>query len=180
MKKIILGSSVLLLLLAGFSFQPVKEWQSKFVQQTKNGSLKYTPDEKGNIIPDFSRVGYYHGDKEIPTITVVKTVQASPTAEQDIQSAINEVAKMPLDKNGFRGTVLLKNGTYTINGSITINVSGIVLRGEGDGTKLIAAGTAKRALIKVAGKGAIKELEGSRTKITDDYVPVGTFSFNVA
>jgi len=180
MKKIIFGGSVLLLLAAGFSFQPIKQWQSKFVQQTKNGSLKYTPDEKGNIIPDFSRVGYYHGDKEIPTIAVVKTVQPSPTAEQDIQSAINEVAKIPLDKNGFRGTVLLKKGTYTINGSININESGIVLRGEGDATKLIAAGTSKRPLIKVAGKGAIKELEGSRTKITDDYVPVGTFSFNVA
>jgi hypothetical protein len=180
MKKIKLGSSLLLLLLAGFSFQPVKEWQSKFVQQTKNGSLQYTPDEKGNIIPDFSHVGYYHGDKEIPTIAVVKTLQPSSNSEQEIQSAIDELSKRPLDKNGFRGTVVLKKGTYPIKGTINIQESGIVLRGEGNDTKLIAAGTAKRPLIKVTGKGSIKEVEGTRTKITDEYVPVGTFSFSVA
>ncbi|RYZ24919.1 MAG: hypothetical protein EOO10_19610, partial [Chitinophagaceae bacterium] len=180
MKKIILGSAVLLLLIAGFSFHPIKDWQSKFVRQTKNGSLQYTPDEKGNIIPDFSRVGYYHGDKEIPSIAVVKTLQPSSNSEQEIQAAIDELAKRTLDKAGFRGTILLKKGTYKINGTITIQESGIVLRGEGDDTKLIAAGTDKRPLIKVTGKGSIKEVEGSRAKITDAYVPVGTFSFNVA
>ena len=39
-------------------------WQSAFVKTTKDGSLKYVPDEKGNIIPDFSQVGYYRGDKK--------------------------------------------------------------------------------------------------------------------
>ena len=57
------------------SFQlPSPPWESKFIKLNKDGSLKYIPDEKGNIIPDFSRVGYYAGDKTIPDIAVVKTV----------------------------------------------------------------------------------------------------------
>ncbi|HVG15677.1 MAG TPA: hypothetical protein VM935_11975 [Chitinophagaceae bacterium] len=179
MKKYIVP---LMLVLVAFviGFVPANEWQSKYVRQAKDGSLQYTADEKGNIIPDFSRVGYYHGDKEIPSVAVIKTITPSAGAEQDIQSAIDEVSKKPLGKDGFRGAILLKKGTYTINGQISIQESGIVLRGEGDDTKLIAAGTTKRALIKVTGKGNIKEVEGTRTKITDSYVPVGTFSFNVA
>ncbi|HWI93068.1 MAG TPA: hypothetical protein VNT20_17445 [Flavisolibacter sp.] len=164
--------------LAGFSY--VKQWQSKFVTVNKDGSLTYIPDEKGNVIPDFSRVGYYNGDKEIPNIAVIKTITPSADAESKIQNAIKELAKQPLDKNGFRGAVLLKKGTYIINEKITIESSGIVLRGEGEDTKLIAAGTVNRPLIDVSGKGKVQEIPGTRTRITDSYVPVGTTSFNVA
>ena len=45
------------------SFPVTGKWQSKYVKQNNDGSLEYFPDEKGNIIPDFSNVGYYHGDK---------------------------------------------------------------------------------------------------------------------
>jgi hypothetical protein len=162
------------------SFKASNKWQSKFVRLNKNGSLEYLPDEKGNTIPDFSRVGYYHGDKEIPTVAVVKTISPADDAEQQIQTAIAELSKQPLDKTGFRGAILLKKGTYTINNKINIPASGIILRGEGDGTKLIAAGTVNRPLIDVQGSGNIQEIAGTRTKITDEYVPVGKNSFYVA
>jgi hypothetical protein len=164
--------------LAGFSVS--KKWQSKFVTVNKDGSLTYIPDEKGNVIPDFSRVGYYNGDKEIPDIAVVKTISPSADAEKQIQNVIDELSKKPLDKNGFRGAVLLKKGTYTINNQITIAASGIVLRGEGNETKLIAAGTDRRALIDITGNGRVQEIKDTRTKITDNYVPVGAKSFTVA
>jgi hypothetical protein len=179
-KKIILPAVALLLIASLFSFKAVKNWQSKFVQQEKDGSLTYTPDENGNIIPDFSMVGYYHGDKEIPDIKVVKTISPSVDAEQQIQSAINELSARPADKNGFHGAVLLKKGTYIIRDKIKIEASGIVLRGEGDETKLIAAGTVNRPLIDVSGTGKVQEVKGSRTTITDGYVAVGAKSFNVA
>jgi hypothetical protein len=163
-----------------FAFKPVKKWQSKFITINKDGSLTYTPDEKGNVIPDFSRVGYYNGDKEIPDIAVVKTISPSADAEKQIQNAINELSNKPLDKNGFRGAVLLRKGNYTINGKISIEASGIVLRGEGNETKLIAAGTEKRALIDITGTGRVQEVKNTRVKITDNYVPVGTKSFTVA
>src|SRR4051812_38139124 len=93
MKKI--SASLLLLSAALFAFRSAKEWQSKFVAQNKDGSLTYAPDEKGNILPDFSRVGFYAGDKNIPSIGVVKTVIPSADAERQIQSAIDELSKQP-------------------------------------------------------------------------------------
>lgn len=171
------------LLLLLFSFVQKKEWQSKFVTLNKDGSLTYAPDEKGNVLPDFSRVGFYSGDKEIPAVAVVKTVSPGGDAMSAIQAAVDELAKQPLDKNGFRGAILLKKGTYRIPGSIKISTGGIVLRGEGNsenGTKLVAAAKTKDELISVSGAGSVTEAPGTRVKITDAYVPVGTFSFNVA
>lgn len=171
---------VSLLFLVSFTYK--KSWESKIVKVNKDGKLTYIPDERGNIIPDFSRVGYCGGDKLIPHITVVKTIEPSPgkNDEKTIQEAIDEVSKRAPDKNGFRGTILLRKGTYDIPGTIKIEASGIVLRGEGDATKLIATGTSQRTLIVVSGKGRIKETADSRTKITDTYVPVGTKSFTVS
>jgi hypothetical protein len=161
------------------SFSRFPNWQSKFVFLNSNGRLEYPADEKGNTIPDFSQVGYYHSDKEIPNVTVIKTVSPSDNAEKEIQDAIDVLSSQPIDKNGFRGAVLLKKGTYKINDRIRIAASGIVLRGEGEETKLIAAGTVNRPLIEVSGKGNVKETTGTRIKITDNYVPVGTKSFHV-
>ena len=169
-----------------FSFRSTSPpWESKFIKLNKDGSLKYIPDEKGNIIPDFSRVGYYGGDKDIPDVPVVKTIGAAAegTSEAIIQSAIDEVSKKPLNNDGFRGTILLKKGTYKIPENIRIETSGIVLRGEGDnssGTRLVAQSKKQVSLISVSGKGNLTEIKNTRVKITDDYVPVGSFSFTVS
>jgi len=182
MKKILFPLAFLSSLVALVSFVGTKEWQSKYVQVAKDGTLRYAADENGNTIPDFSRVGYYHGNKELPNVPVVKTISPSEKALADIQKAIDELSQKPLDKNGFRGTILLKKGNYRLPGTIKIAASGIVLRGEGDGeieTKLIAAAASKDELIQVAGKGRTQEVAGTRVKIKDNYVPVGSFSFNV-
>jgi hypothetical protein len=160
-------------------------WESKFIKENKDGSLKYVADEKGNIIPDFSRVGYYGGDEAIPDVPVVKTIEPARqgTSESIIQSAIDEVSKRIPNKDGFRGTILLKKGTYKIPEDIRIEASGIVLRGEGNdinGTRLIALSKKQVSLINVAGKGALTGIKNTRVKIADDYVPVGSFSFNVS
>lgn len=181
-RKLLIGG--LLILTVAFQFRPAK-WESKFVHLNKGGSLKYNPDPKGDIIPDFSRVGYYSGDKVIPQVSVVKTIEpaASGSSQEIIQSAIDEISRKQPAKDGFRGAILLKKGVYQIPGEIHINASGIVLRGEGDninGTRLIATTSKQVSLINVSGKGDITEIKGSRTKITDAYVPVGTFSFTVA
>jgi len=177
-KSVLLLSAVIVV-----SFMlPSGKWKSKFIKVNKDGSLNYIPDEKGNIIPDFSRVGFYNNDIPIPDIAVVKTVMPTGTDndESTIQAAIDEVANKPLDKNGYRGTVLLKKGTYKIPESIHITASGIVLRGEGDATKLVATAKKQVSLIDVSGKGNITEIKGNRIKIADEYIPAGTFSFTVA
>ncbi len=99
--------------------------------------------------------------------------------QKQIQEAINELAKLPINKDGFRGAILLKKGTYEIPGSVNITTSGIVLRGEGEGTKLIATGTGQRKLISVNGAGKPKEVPQTRVQITDAYVPVGAKSFAI-
>jgi hypothetical protein len=177
-------STILLVaIFAAFAFQSMTGgWESQFIKVKKDGALSYIPDEKGNTIPDFSRVGYYAGDKAIPDIAVVKTVSPTGTDndETTIQAAIDEVAKMPLDKNGFRGAVLLKKGAYKIPESLHITASGIVLRGEGDATKLVATSKKQVSLIDVSGKGNSTEIKDSRQKLTAAYVPAGAFSFAVA
>src|SRR3954468_9428367 len=73
-----------------------------------NGKLIYHPDSHGNIVPDFSWVGYKHGEVPIPSVAVVKTISAvSGDNLNNIQSAINELELRTPDVNGFRGTLLL-------------------------------------------------------------------------
>ncbi|EOR93538.1 : hypothetical protein [Arcticibacter svalbardensis MN12-7] len=165
-----------------FAFKP-DNWSSKFLHINQSGHIAYNPDEKGNSIPDFSAVGYYHGYKPIPNVKIVKVI--APIEGDNsamLQNAINEVAKLPLNSEGFRGTLFLKKGIYKIQGALNINTDGIVIKGEGDnedGTILIATGDNQRSLIKVFGKGKIKEIQGTRTTINNSFVPIGSKSFEV-
>ncbi|WP_300597479.1 hypothetical protein [Niabella sp.] len=161
------------------SFKAVKNWQSSFVVQNSNGTLTYKPDEKGTIFPDFSKVGYRTGNVPIPEVPVVQTISPGPDAENTIQNALDALAKKTPGKDGFRGAILLKKGNYPIKNDIRINASGIVLRGEGSQTLLIAEGTEKRALINVSGSGEPKEIKGTRTSVAADYIPVGSMAIPV-
>jgi hypothetical protein len=183
MNKYFLWLSTLSIFIFLFSFKPITKWSSKFLSIDKKGNISYYPDEKGNIIPDFSLVGYHHGNKAIPDVKVVKTVSPiEGDAGKLLQNAIDEVSALKPDKNGFRGTILIKKGVYSIAGNLNINTDGIVLRGEGDnesGTKLIAAGKGLRSLIKINGAGKIEEVPHTRSKIINDFVPTGAKSFNI-
>lgn len=175
-------SIAIALAIGSTGFQPAA-WQSKFVKES-NGTLIYTPDSKGDQLPDFSKVGYHKGEVEIPDVAVVKTISppAKGDAQELLQSAIDEVAKMPLNSKGFRGAILLKKGTYRIPGKINIGTGGIVLRGEGaneQGTILVASGKGQRNLLNISGSSSSVEIKGTRVDITDAYVPVGSFSFRV-
>ncbi|WP_240618467.1 hypothetical protein [Pedobacter yonginense] len=147
----------------------------------KDGHLQYTADEKGNTIPDFSRVGYHQNAKAIPQVKVVVTLSATGNNDEaKIQDAINQLAMKQPDANGLRGAILLKEGIYNIPGSLKIAASGIVLRGEGAETKLLATGIGKRKTIIASGEGKLSEIADTRVKITDHYVPVGTKSLHLA
>jgi hypothetical protein len=146
------------------------------------GKLFYTPDSVGNRIIDFSYCGYKASEQTIPTIDVKAVV---PVVKGDatmlIQAALDYVALLPLDGNGFRGAVLLQKGTYEIFGQLRINANGVVLRGSGmnnNGTTLVGAGNTRQALIKIIGVNNIpKDMFG--LKVTDVYVPVNATQFNV-
>ena len=177
LKKYALCLLALCLASKGFSQQA---WTSKYVKFNKDSSLKYMPDALGNTIPDFSKVGCYQNAKPLPIVPVVKTIEAvTENSQLVIQAAIDEVAMMPINKDGFRGAILLKKGIYKIPGTINIIASGIVLRGEGDETKLVAIGKGQRSLIALNGTGNLKEAKGTRQKIMDKYVPLGAKFFTI-
>ena len=98
------------------------------------GKLKYVPDSLGNRIPDFSWSGYKAGEVPVPDVPVkvVVPVQAGDATVR-IQAAIDYVSRLPLGKDGFRGTVLLQKGKYDVEGSLVLHTSGVVLRGSGFG-----------------------------------------------
>jgi hypothetical protein len=148
----------------------------------KNGKLLYGFDKNGNRVPDFSTAGYGGGAAEIPTVAVREILDPVSSGDDTprIQAAIVALAQLPLDKNGFRGALLLHAGTYRIAGTIILDASGIVLRGSGagkDGTMLIAEGL-PRTIIRVAGQGSWQEA-GPRHAIVDAYVPIGAKAITV-
>jgi hypothetical protein len=148
-----------------------------------NNELLYNPSARGDILPDFSRVGYQEGAVPIPDVPVRVTVRPSYGDQTaPIQAAIDSVAKLPL-VNGFRGAVLLTKGTYRISGSLRMAQSGVVLRGAGEdenGTVLVATGTGKRDLLVVGGEGYPVIDKASQVPITGAYVPFGRDTFNVS
>ena len=168
------------------SLQVVKAQNSSLVSVGANGRLVYTPDAKGNVVPDFSAVGYMNSEAPIPTVGVVLTI--NPVVGDNlanIQNAINQVAEMPLDANGFRGAILFTAGTYNISDTVTISASGIVLRGvgfNGSGTNFIATKTSQHILFDFIGASgtAYNSSNSTRKAITDSYVPIGAKQITVA
>jgi hypothetical protein len=137
---------------------------SSLIKMGENGKLEYIPYANTgetnaiNTIPDFSFAGYKYGGVEIPEAPVVLTLSPLPgDNHQQIQDAINTVAAMPLNADGFRGAILFETGIYTIDASLVVNASGIVLRGSGQmpgdqgGTELIANARFQHNLITFSG-----------------------------
>ncbi|WP_443939418.1 DUF6298 domain-containing protein [Pedobacter sp. MW01-1-1] len=165
----------------GFAQKPKVVPPPKPIFKDKDGRLAYTPDEKGNRIPDFSYAGYMAGEKSIPTVDVKVIVPVSKgDATLRIQSALNYVAKLPLGKDGIRGAVLLEKGKYEISGSLKISASGVVLRGSGtgeSGTTLFAKGLDRIGVIRILGKQ--DKVEEPVVAIADEYVPVNSLKLTL-
>jgi hypothetical protein len=173
--------------IARFSSTPV---DSKLISLGADGKLVYNPyNDRGDTIPDFSMAGYKRGLEEIPDVRVAVTITPNKDGADEhakIMAAIARIAALPRGKNGFRGALLFKKGTYHISQSLVIDVDGIVLRGEGDGedgTVLVSTGKTRDAFIRFSsnqGLGGRNPIESKRQSITDEYVRVGSHTFSVA
>jgi hypothetical protein len=178
------GLAVLVLLFADRTGAGAEAGPPRYVAEDAGGRLVYAADARGNRIPDFSRCGYMGGGVAIPDVPVVVAVgpgQGDNGAR--IQAAIDHVSRRPADGRGFRGAVLLLAGRHRIAGSLRIEAGGIVLRGQGegpDGTVLVAVGTDRRTLIKVAGKEDRRIVPETTLKVADAYVPVGADRLRLA
>lgn len=137
------------------------------------GTIIYHADSvTGDRIPDFSYCGYKASEEPIPMVPVKAVVPLTiGDATHAIQLAIDDVAKLPIDPTGFRGAVLLQKGVYKVEGSLSISVPGIVLRGSGVNlTTLLGTGVDRETLIKIAGKD--DRVFHNQVDIIDSYVPV--------
>jgi uncharacterized membrane protein len=157
------------------------------------GRLLYQPDAQGNHIVDNSGVGYMGGTVPIPDVPTVMTISPVPGDNTaNIQNALNAIAAMTPDSNGFRGALLLTAGTYDISNTFSINASGIVLRGVGNctnGTIIYSTSTngpgngapksQVQGVIVISGSYSPIPINGTYNNIVDNYVPVGARSFTV-
>lgn len=151
-----------------------------------NGKLIYrATNAQGDKILDFSHCGYGGGGVALPDVPAKITVAPDADDADDtprMQSAIDQVSKLPLDANGFRGAVLFRRGQYEMASGLKVSASGVVLRGEGgdeNGTVFFGTGTKPYNLASFGGE-AIKTLPETEQKITDDYVPLGATKITVA
>ena len=144
------------------------------------GRLVYTPDESGNRIPDFSYCGYKAGEQAIPNVVINVVVPfRKGDATRRIQAAIDYVASLPINGDGFRGAVLLEKGIYEVAGNLRISASGVVLRGSGIGsTTILGTGFSRDNLITISGKND-RQL-ATAVAISEGYVPVNAQKIRVA
>ncbi len=173
--------------------RPADAWSSALVYPGDDGYLVYVSDAAGNRIPDFGAAGYRRGEAPIPEVATVVEVAPGGGADDTaaIQAALDQVGELPPGPDGHRGAVKLAAGTYTIVGTLAVNRSGVVLRGAGDGddpasnTILVAVGDKphQRDVI-VVGSGVDDnwkpEVQGTRTDVVSDLVPVGARTLEVA
>jgi hypothetical protein len=170
--------------------------ESKWVYTGATGRLIYAPDAEGDRVLDFSMVGYGAGKREIPS-NIPVAIHIDPIAgdnRQHIQNAINTVGNLPIQANGYRGVVELGPGKWDVIGQLTINKSGIILRGAGGGDSLAAnthivaqndplntfTGTPDSTpVINITGSSS-GTARGPQINIVDKVVPVGAQSFRVA
>ncbi|MBI2510348.1 MAG: pectate lyase [Opitutae bacterium] len=143
-----------------------------------NGKLEYVVEANGDRVPDFSSAGYAGGGVALPLVPARLSV--APAEGDDgarIQAALDYVASLPADADGFRGAVQLLKGRYELSGRLTIRASGVVLRGGGDATVLVAVGTDRRAL--VSARGSAHREVGAAVNLKDRRVPVGARQLTV-
>lgn len=103
---------------------------------------------------DYSTCGYHASEKAIPDVrNVVYVGNTTGDCSARIQKAIDYVASLKADKNGFRGAVLLGEGTFSIDRPLRISASGIVIRGtDKNRTVIVKRGVERGALLYIEGR----------------------------
>ena len=126
---------------------------------------------------DYSYCGYHCSEQPIPAVKAVAYV--TPSGQDDaatIQAAIDWASQQKPDKQtGFRGAVLLGEGTFILTEPLRIRTSGVVLRGSGRG----------KTILRKTGydRGAAIYIEGTRdilVKDTFDVADVKAGALNIS
>ena len=147
-----------------------------FVAAAQSGA---SPPVNNPVGIDFSYAGY-DGGRPVPWVKAVLSVR--PSGGDDtalLQGALDRVASMPVEKEGFRGVVLLAPGRFHVKGQLQMHASGVVLRGSGSGgtgTVIVAEGINRRPLIVV---GAEKDVAIDPALTVEDDVQAGGMTLHL-
>ena len=100
-----------------------------------------------DIIPDFSTVGYGHGDlpyPDYPVTEILSPEKVSDLLRRRVYPDTTAILQAALDRAASAaggGTVLLKNGVYNVSGILFLDKDKVVLRGESrEGTVIKCGG----------------------------------------
>ena len=149
--------------------------------RSAGGHLDYVVDERGNRVPDYSYCGYMASEVLIPTVPVKAVVPAGQgDRTADIQAALDYVASLEADADGFRGAVLLEAGQYEISNTLWIKSSGVVLRGSGmmaGGTEILSTATDRITMIRF--QGLDDRTYEPALNVADKIVPTGALTIQV-
>ena len=149
-----------------------------------DGTIAYRKTSRGDRIMDFSHAGYGGGGIPLPTppaTVILKPPAGGKDSTPAIQAAIDEISNLPLGSDGIRGVVQLSPGYFRLLGSLSVQASGVILRGSGSGqggTQINLLGD-PRTLIQLGPVSKPTILNGLSSRISDVYVPAGTRSFQV-
>jgi hypothetical protein len=150
-----------------FLLLPVTLASENISLSVNEGAIVYHPDSLGNRVLDYSYCGYKQSDVPIPMVgNAVFIPFQEGDASTTIQKAIQYVENLPMNAKGFRGAVLLDRGIFTLNQSLTIQASGVVLRGSGEGETILRKNGFDR--------GACIRLEGVNDLIVTDTLDIAT------
>jgi hypothetical protein len=90
-------------------------------------------EEAALPVIDFNCVGYGAHAGSLPRVRTV--LRVAPTGKDDtalLQAAIDEVSRMPVGEDGFRGALLLEGGLFIVSAPLQVRASGVVVRGWGE------------------------------------------------
>ena len=109
-----------------------------------------------DIIPDFSTVGYGHGDlpyPDYPVTEILSPEKVSDLLRRRVYPDTTAILQAALDRAASAaggGTVLLKNGVYNVSGILFLDKDKVVLRGESrEGTVIKCGGRIQRPAVVI-------------------------------
>ena len=110
---------------------------------------------------DYSTCGYRGADVPLPVVANVVFVEWSPgDCHSRLQLAIDYVSGLKADAEGRRGAVLLGPGRFVVGRPLRISASGVVVRGSGPQSTVLAMSGVER--------GAAIYVEGSPIRVVSD------------
>lgn len=127
----------------------------------------------GDILPDFSYVGYRQGDHKLPSSqphNASVVIEPSTSASEDQTSAIQAALDQVSTAGG--AVVELAAGKHYLAGASIVIPSKTWLRGADASKTIVYVKGNARAVFSV-GTPALKAKVGSSTAITASYVPIG-------